>query len=398
MGIGNFFKKKKKGIESLPTTSFESVIFDNFQKGVPFLVTIPINVTVQTSGGSLTYLRVGMFGRGFYSPPEYKTTFQKIYTNVRCDFTKIIIEHALKNGQHIFVYLDDIAGAKMYNDGVAIELINGTRYVFALDDYIIKQWKSSEFSTDYLRVFYKLLTKQFLIEKIASKIKQEENSKNFQDVMENLQNNINSYNEKENKALFEQKSKEREQIKEERILKQGLKTCPNCGENIPSNAVRCKYCKTMLKEYENNPEYRKKQQELLKNPKVDVTEIKETPSKNIEETIEVNEDSVEKIEEGVKVNEDPFEKIKKAKELLDIGAITPEEFDKIKSKYFKQITESGNSNDESDNENDGTVNGNDESENGNEESDNGEPLYMPGIDHEGVKSLFKKIYFEKDDV
>ncbi len=34
---------------------------------------------------------------------------------------------------------------------------------------------------------------------------------------------------------------------------------------------------------------------------------------------------------------DPVEKIKKAKELLDIGAITEEEFETIKKKYLEKI-------------------------------------------------------------
>lgn len=367
MVFGDFFKKKKKGVERLPTASFEKVVFDNFQKGVPFRVTLPINVNVQTSGGSLVYLRVGMFGKGFYSPPEYKTTFQKIYTNVRCDFEKVIIEHALNNGQHIFIYLDDIEETKIYKDGISIELINGTQYIFALDEYIINLWASLGFSTEYLKVFYKLLTKRFLIDNIVWKFKQEENLKAFKEGMEKRREKEIIKQKKENKVLFEQKTKERDQIKKERMLKQGLKICPNCSKSIPSNAVRCKYCKTMLKEYENNPEYRKKQQDLLKNPKNDVTKIKETPSKNIEESIKVKDGSVEKIEETIEIREipsksieesvkikdssvekieettdikeDSFEKIKKAKELLDMGAITPKEFDKIKSKYFKQIIE-----------------------------------------------------------
>ena len=37
------------------------------------------------------------------------------------------------------------------------------------------------------------------------------------------------------------------------------------------------------------------------------------------------------------VSEDPFEKIKKAKELLDIGAITDNEFQDIKDKCLKKI-------------------------------------------------------------
>ena len=36
-------------------------------------------------------------------------------------------------------------------------------------------------------------------------------------------------------------------------------------------------------------------------------------------------------------NVDPVERIKKAKELLDIGAITQDEFDIIKKKYLDEI-------------------------------------------------------------
>ena len=41
--------------------------------------------------------------------------------------------------------------------------------------------------------------------------------------------------------------------------------------------------------------------------------------------------------ETVSTNIDPVEKIKKGKELLDMGAITPEEFEHIKKKYLEQI-------------------------------------------------------------
>ncbi len=44
-----------------------------------------------------------------------------------------------------------------------------------------------------------------------------------------------------------------------------------------------------------------------------------------------------KIEESSEEDIDPVEKIKKAKELLDIGAITQEEYDQIKSKYLEKI-------------------------------------------------------------
>ena len=41
--------------------------------------------------------------------------------------------------------------------------------------------------------------------------------------------------------------------------------------------------------------------------------------------------------EGLSENFDPVEKIRKAKELLDMGAITIEEFEKIKNKYLEKI-------------------------------------------------------------
>lgn len=40
---------------------------------------------------------------------------------------------------------------------------------------------------------------------------------------------------------------------------------------------------------------------------------------------------------GLSKNVDPVEKIRKAKELLDMGAITQEEFEQIKNKYLEQI-------------------------------------------------------------
>ncbi len=52
-------------------------------------------------------------------------------------------------------------------------------------------------------------------------------------------------------------------------------------------------------------------------------------SANVTETAESHEEDIQDV--------DPVEKIKKAKELLDIGAITQEDFDKIKNKYLEQI-------------------------------------------------------------
>ncbi len=51
----------------------------------------------------------------------------------------------------------------------------------------------------------------------------------------------------------------------------------------------------------------------------------------------VNTDEVQKTAESAAPAEDPVARIKEAKELLDMGAITQEEFDKIKNKYLDLI-------------------------------------------------------------
>jgi ribosomal protein L40E len=60
--------------------------------------------------------------------------------------------------------------------------------------------------------------------------------------------------------------------------------------------------------------------------------------KNEETIVEEEPEAQEtKMAESAEDDVDPVEKIKKAKELLDIGAITQEEFDNIKNKYLGQI-------------------------------------------------------------
>lgn len=70
--------------------------------------------------------------------------------------------------------------------------------------------------------------------------------------------------------------------------------------------------------------------------KSDDMESEETKSvQEMEEPAEVEDISVQT--ESVEEDIDPVEKIKKAKELLDIGAITQEDFDRIKNKYLEKI-------------------------------------------------------------
>ena len=65
-----------------------------------------------------------------------------------------------------------------------------------------------------------------------------------------------------------------------------------------------------------------------------IPEIK-VPNNLLEKKVYENKDNtgLEKSTEYI----DPVEKIKKSKELLDMGAITSEEFESIKKKYLEQI-------------------------------------------------------------
>ncbi|WP_303736116.1 SHOCT domain-containing protein [Methanobrevibacter millerae] len=59
--------------------------------------------------------------------------------------------------------------------------------------------------------------------------------------------------------------------------------------------------------------------------------------KNNENTVDINNIPKKKEIENKNDNDNPMKKIKEAKELLDMGAITEEEFDKIKAKYLKDF-------------------------------------------------------------
>jgi ribosomal protein L40E len=76
----------------------------------------------------------------------------------------------------------------------------------------------------------------------------------------------------------------------------------------------------------------------LKNAKFCVVCGEKFDTKPIEKPVE-NQDFSDNNKEDVKSVEidDPIDKIKRAKELLDIGAITPEEFESIKSKYLDMV-------------------------------------------------------------
>lgn len=80
--------------------------------------------------------------------------------------------------------------------------------------------------------------------------------------------------------------------------------------------------------------------EELSSEEVVEVESKETaPAETIPEVqpAAVKTEEIHETKKSTQPDEDPVLKIKKAKELLDIGAITQEEFDQIKNKYLELI-------------------------------------------------------------
>lgn len=92
--------------------------------------------------------------------------------------------------------------------------------------------------------------------------------------------------------------------------KDSRKTCESCNSKNLKNA---KFCVVCGEKFSDNP--------------TTVETTKESDLKT--EQVNVSSESSE--------IDDPIEKIKKAKELMDIGAITSEEFETIKRKYLEKI-------------------------------------------------------------
>ncbi|WP_048190834.1 zinc ribbon domain-containing protein [Methanobacterium sp. SMA-27] len=153
------------------------------------------------------------------------------------------------------------------------------------------------------------------------------------------------------------------------ISKTGLKkTCPSCNGKNLKNAKFCVVCGKKFDEEETESpvvenETVKELPSLTDNVNDSEQEINEksstqTPSseikvpeniirlKNTRKTEEIdNEKNTNNIPDEIESKKseqntdivDPVERIKKAKELLDIGAITSEEFENIKKKYIELI-------------------------------------------------------------
>ena len=149
------------------------------------------------------------------------------------------------------------------------------------------------------------------------------------------------------------------------ISKTGLKkTCPSCnGQNL-KNAKFCVVCGEKFDDSSSNVKESGKTSETgnlnkQKEPTINSYTSNKTPTPEIKVPDSINElkstgkeklDNKKMVERKgvsdesdtqepriVEDKVDPVEKIKKAKELLDIGAITSEEFENIKKKYLEQI-------------------------------------------------------------
>jgi membrane protease subunit (stomatin/prohibitin family) len=110
------------------------------------------------------------------------------------------------------------------------------------------------------------------------------------------------------------------------------KTCPSCNGKNLANA---KFCVVCGKNFDQESKTQIKDSiEETKDLNTTIPEIK-VPNNLLEKKVYENKDNtgLEKSTEYI----DPVEKIKKSKELLDMGAITSEEFESIKKKYLEQI-------------------------------------------------------------
>jgi ribosomal protein L40E len=108
-------------------------------------------------------------------------------------------------------------------------------------------------------------------------------------------------------------------VPEHRIINQkdSKKTCSSCQSKNLKNAKFCVVCGEKFTDDIQKDSTEKKNDKTIK----DESDLIDNSS----------DESMEKSEN------DPIEKIKKAKELLDMGAISEEEFESIKKKYLKQI-------------------------------------------------------------
>ncbi len=116
--------------------------------------------------------------------------------------------------------------------------------------------------------------------------------------------------------------------------------CSSCGTQNPPTAKYCVGCGEKMENKPSKPIQKTiKTEEPIKPESSQEFKVTRRPD-DFGRIGKSNVKSLTKTEESP-INEhpdiDPVERIKKAKELLDIGAITQEEFDSIKKKYLDKI-------------------------------------------------------------
>ena len=132
--------------------------------------------------------------------------------------------------------------------------------------------------------------------------------------------------------------------KTSRSVEEKGQICPSCETENPPNAKYCVGCGEKLE----NMSYKPIQESLKTQESLNVEKSKDlrinTRPDDFGSTGKPKINLINKKPEAKIVKDadegydaDPVERIKKAKELLDMGAITQEEFDIIKKKYLDKI-------------------------------------------------------------
>ena len=132
--------------------------------------------------------------------------------------------------------------------------------------------------------------------------------------------------------------------KTSRSVEEKGQICPSCETENPPNAKYCVGCGEKLE----NMSYKPIQESLKTQDSINVEKSKDlrinTRPDDFGSTGKPKINLINKKPEAKIVKDadegydaDPVERIKKSKELLDIGAITQEEFDIIKKKYLDKI-------------------------------------------------------------
>ncbi|WP_407454300.1 hypothetical protein [Methanobrevibacter sp.] len=234
MGFGNFLKRKS-GAYKLPESRLNKTeVLTILQRNMPFIVTLPILETVRTGKGHATTFSIGGVRETHYYPAERKKVFRTIKTNINCEPTRIRIQHAKQNGEHMFVKYSDISvvakltNGKM-NNGVGIELQNGKQFKFVLGKEHIKAWKGLGFNPEFpIDVFYNFLLGEWQTAFISD-------SQNT-----SLKHEFNPESNK-SKTTSSKKSKR----KKRKLKLDNWVICHNCGKKFKVSATKCPHCGTL---------------------------------------------------------------------------------------------------------------------------------------------------------